>query len=310
MISQQMEEYLEAIGKLEERGEPVTTSALARECKVAPPTVTEMLHHLAEHGLIGYQPRKEISLTEAGRDLSNTVIRRHRLWERFLHDVLGLKWDRVHDEACQLEHATSPDLERRLARALGDADTCPHGHAIPSGERGAPAVATLPLSEVEPGTAVRVVSVSEESALLRRLAALRLTPGAVVRVEAAPAGEGTVVLTAAGEREVLQRDEAARVAVAPLSGEEALEAPGVLPLGELEAGAEARVHGFRAGRGLVGRCLALGFTPGVTVRMLQNAGQGPVIVLVRDTRVALGRGEAEKIIVVGPTEGDGGDDRE
>src|SRR5512139_2677058 len=98
MISPQMEEYLEAIGKLEERGQAVTTSALARECKVAPPTVTEMLGHLAEHGLISYAPRKGISLTESGRVSSATVIRRHRLWERFLHDVLGLKWDSVHDQ--------------------------------------------------------------------------------------------------------------------------------------------------------------------------------------------------------------------
>ncbi len=308
MISQQMEEYLEAIGKLEERGEAVTTSALARACQVAPPTVTEMLRHLREHGLIDYRPRKEIALTEAGRRLSQSVIRRHRLWERFLHDVLGLRWDRVHDEACQLEHATSPDLERELERAVGSAGTCPHGHTIPTGEQGAPGAATLPLSQVAPGTAVRVVSVGEESALLRRLAALHLKPGMVVRVE--DRGEvGTVALRVAGVREELRADEAAQVAVAPLSGAEGQEGPEVLPLANLPAGAVARVHGFRAGRGLVGRCLALGFTPGAAVRMLQNSGQGPVIVLVRDTRVALGRGEAEKIAVLAPIDADGDNDR-
>ncbi|HOG45351.1 MAG TPA: metal-dependent transcriptional regulator [Anaerolineae bacterium] len=296
MISQQMEEYLEAIGKLQERGQPVTTSALARECGVAAPTVTEMLHRLAGQGLIDYTPRREIALTEAGRSLSSTVIRRHRLWERFLHDVLGLGWDRVHDEACQLEHATSPDLERRLARALGNAATCPHGHAIPAADTGAASTATSLLSDLTPPASARIVSVSEEAPLLRRLAALKLRPGAVVQVTANSPDEGTVTLSTAGVQHTLAHGEAARIAVAPLSAAEE-RAEQALPLAELAPGATARICGFRAGRGLVGRCLALGFTPGAEVRMVQNAGQGPVIVIVRETRVALGRGEAGRILV-------------
>lgn len=298
MISQQMEEYLEAIGKLEERGEPVTTSALARECKVAPPTVTQMLHRLTEQGLITYAPRKGVALTEAGRALSASVIRRHRLWERFLHDVLGLRWDQVHDQACRLEHATSPDLERHLERTLATRDTCPHGHAIPGA--GQPATATMPLTDLPPDQMARVANVAEEPSLLRRLDALGVRPGALVQVqESAPEG-GPLTLTVDGRRQTMDRAAAAQVAATPLSPAEleaASAAAGRLPLGELAPGDRATVAEFRAGHGLVARCLALGFTPGAEVQMVQNLHHGPVIVLVRDTRVALGRGEAQKIIV-------------
>ena len=300
MISQQMEEYLEAIGKLEERGEPVTTSALARECGVAQPTVTEMLHRLTEQGLISYEPRREASLTEAGRALATSVIRRHRLWERFLQDVLGLKWDQVHDHACRLEHATTPDLERRLAQVLGSSATCPHGYAIPGAGQQAGADA-VPLSDLKPQQVARVVSVREDSALLRQLGALGIRPGAAVQVEEITAGDGTLSLAVDGQRRVLDSVAASQVTAAPLSGAEAEALTGcvqAVALGDLAPGEMAVVKGFQAGRGLVARCLALGFTPGTEVRMVQIVHSGPVIVLVRDTRVALGRGEAQKIIVV------------
>jgi len=300
MISQQMEEYLEAIGKLEERGEPVTTSALAKECRVAPPTVTEMLHRLTEQGLISYEPRKEVALTEAGRELSTTVIRRHRLWERFLQDVLGLKWDQVHDQACRLEHATSPDLERKLEEALGDSATCPHGHTIPGAALETVAVSAGPLSAVEPGRSVRIVNVQEDGALLRQLEALGIAPGAVVRVEEVSPADGALTLMVGEQRQTLDSTAASQVVAAPLSSEEAQSRAGdagAMALGDLPTGAAATVQGFLAGRGLVARCLALGFTPGAEVQMVQNLHGGPVIVLVRDTRVALGRGEAQKIVV-------------
>lgn len=302
MISQQMEEYLEAIGKLDERGEPVTTSAVARECKVAPPTVTEMFRRLSDQGLIEYEPRKEITLTQEGRRLATTMIRRHRLWERFLHDVLGLKWDKVHDQACQLEHATSPDLEQRIAHALGEPATCPHGQVIPDMAIDESRTTTIPLSLLTPGRPARVVRVSEEGALLRLLTALDLKPGSVVEVEATAAGDGELALRVDGQRGALPRDVASLIEVVPLraaEGDNVLESGDAVPLGQLAIGETACVKGFVGGRGLMGRCLALGFTPGVQVRMVQNLGHGPVIVLVRDTRVALGHGEAQKILVIG-----------
>jgi DtxR family Mn-dependent transcriptional regulator len=299
MITPQMEEYLEAIGKLQERDEPITTSALAKECRVAPPTVTEMLRHLVEHGYIRYQPRRQIKLTPEGQALANTMIRRHRLWERFLQDVLGLRWDQVHEQACQLEHATSPDLERRLALAAGDPDTCPHGHAIPGLGETAESTTAIPLSSLLPKQSARVVMVGEDASLLRRLATLGIIPEAVVQVEAV-AEDGVVSLRVAGTLHNLAQADACRVDVAPLSAAEALSevSPEVtIPLGELASGETATVDGFLAGRGMVARCLALGLTPGASVRVIQNLRNGPVIALVRDTRVALGHNEAQRIVV-------------
>lgn len=299
MITPQMEEYLEAIGKLQERDEPITTSALAKECRVAPPTVTEMLRHLVEHGYIRYQPRRQIELTPEGQALANTMIRRHRLWERFLQDVLGLRWDQVHEQACQLEHATSPDLERRLALAAGDPDTCPHGHAIPGLGETAESTTAIPLSSLLPKQSARVVMVGEDASLLRRLATLGIIPEAVVQVEAV-AEDGVVSLHVAGTLHNLAQADACRVDVAPLSAAEALTevTPEVtIPLGELAPGETATVDGFLAGRGMVARCLALGLTPGASVRVIQNLRNGPVIALVRDTRVALGHNEAQRIVV-------------
>jgi DtxR family Mn-dependent transcriptional regulator len=299
MITQQVEEYLEAIGRLEERGEEVTTSAIARECQVAPPSVTEMLQRLSDRGFVSYESRRGASLTEEGRGVATSVLRRHRLWERFLHDVLGFQWDEVHDQACGLEHATSPDLERRLAQLLGYSHTCPHGNLIPGMARRPEGRTVALLSELEPAQFARIVSVrTEEPKLLRRLGELGLRPGAVVQVEGSAPEGGPLALQVGGRRRHLERDVASQVIAQPLSAEEAREGPeDVVPLSRLAPGEVGAVRSFLAGRGLVARCLALGFTPGVDVQMVQNVGQGPVIVLVRDTRVALGRGQAQKILV-------------
>ena len=298
MITQQMEEYLEAIGKLEERGEPVTTSALARECGVAPPTVTEMLHRLAEQGLINHEPRRSVGLTDTGRNEARSVIRRHRLWERFLHDALGLRWHQVHDEACQLEHATSPALEQRLAELVGDAATCPHGNAIPESAHGEAVPGALPLTELAGIGTVRVVGVHEEGMPLERLEALGVRPGAMLQVTYTGDGHA-LTLEIAGARYTLDRALARRITAVPLGeAEGAGRPPGeAVPLVELDPGEQATLSHFAAGRGLVGRCLSLGFTPGAALQMVHNARHGPVIVLVRDTRVALGRKEAHKILV-------------
>ncbi len=299
MISPQMEEYMEAIVRLEERGEPVTTTTLAQECQVAAPTVTEMLRHLSEHGLISYEPRREPSLTPAGRALASTVLRRHRLWERFLHDVLGLEWDKLHDHACELEHATSPELERLLARALGDHTTCPHGSAIPP-EGGYTAPTRLvPLTDLHPSWTGRIVSIHDEDRqFLGAEGAEAIAPGAIVRAEEGAQPGQPLAFIVGGRRQLLPEDVASRITARVLPAEEAGEGDDAIPLSALAPGETGIIRGFSAGRGMVSRCLALGFTPGTAVEMVQNAGRGPVIVLVRDTRVALGRGEAQKVMVV------------
>lgn len=295
-VTPQMEEYLEAIGKLQERGEPVTPAALARACGVAAPSVTEMLRHLGTHNLVRYEPRGLVELTPEGAARASAVIRRHRLWERFLHDVLGLRWDQVHQQACELEHVTSPELESRLASAAGEHNTCPHGHVIPSDGALPGEPAALALCSLEPGQCARVLRMAEAPELLRRLQRAGIVPGAeVCLVESAP--DGTLTLRVGANTLELPQADAALVAVAPLAGETAHAVSAALPLSDLAAGETGIVHGFDAGRGLVARCLALGFTPGAEVRVVQKLNGGPMIALVRDTRVALGQGEARRILV-------------
>ncbi|MHB9033824.1 MAG: ferrous iron transport protein A, partial [Anaerolineae bacterium] len=158
----------------------------------------------------------------------------------------------------------------------------------------------IPLSELHADQAVRVESVDEDAALLRRLGTIGLAPGIEAHIEAA-APDGRLSLRIAGALHELSAADAARVAVTPLAHSNDNPPGGqpddVLPLGDLAPGEDGVVHSFQAGRGLVARCLALGFTPGAPVRVLQNLRGGPLIALVRDTRVALGRGESQRILV-------------
>jgi DtxR family Mn-dependent transcriptional regulator len=136
-----------------------------------------MMQRLAAEGLVDYEPNKGASLTAEGSRAALTTIRRHRLWERFLTDILGLQWDKVHEEACRLEHATSPETEERLAALLGDADTCPHGHPIPDKNGTTKDQKLRPLSDFDVGQTVRISAVAiEEGRLLRKIGKLGLKP--------------------------------------------------------------------------------------------------------------------------------------
>ena len=125
------EEYLEGIYRLEREGSGVTTSGLAADLGVAPASVSGMLKKLASDGYIDHRARGEAKLTPKGLAVAVRVVRRHRLAERLLTDVLGMSWDEVHAEACRLEHAISERVEERLVLVLGNPQVCPHVHPIP-----------------------------------------------------------------------------------------------------------------------------------------------------------------------------------
>src|SRR3954467_9277508 len=129
------EEYLQTIFWLHEGGLPMTGANVARAMQLSAPTVHEMVGRLERDGYITRASDKAISFTEEGLAQAEAVVRRHRLIERFLTDVLGIAWDDVHEEAERLEHAMSPVLEARMLAAIGDAKTCPHGHPIDPGHR-------------------------------------------------------------------------------------------------------------------------------------------------------------------------------
>src|SRR5215469_12818587 len=126
-----VEEYLETIYNMAAEKETVIGARLAEKFQVAPPTVTEMLKRLVKAGYIEMDQRRQVSLTEAGYTAAEAVLRRHRLTERFLVDMLGMQWHQVHEEACRLEHFISGAVEERVLTSLHFRTTCPHGNPIP-----------------------------------------------------------------------------------------------------------------------------------------------------------------------------------
>ena len=184
------EEYLEAVYRLQHEGPGVTTSRLASELGVVPASVSGMLKKLGTAGYLEYVARGEIKLTRKGMEVAVRVVRRHRLAELLLTNVLGMPWDEVQSEACMLEHAISDRVEERLMAVLGNPEVCPHGLPIPSKDLVAPSRVGVPLAQVEVGSDATVHGVTEEvPEILRYLGDVGLRPGARVRVHGkAPLG--------------------------------------------------------------------------------------------------------------------------
>lgn len=163
MASENVEDYLKSIYKLQEGGGRVSTSSLSEWLGVSAPSVTEMIKKLADEGILTYAPYKGVELTAEGRKRALKILRRHRLWELFLVEVLKYPWHEIHDEADRLEHFTSEKLERRLDEALGFPRTDPHGDVIPKTDGSIEPVEYRSLSEVESGETVTVARVNDAS---------------------------------------------------------------------------------------------------------------------------------------------------
>ena len=189
-FAESTEEYLEAVYRLEREGPGVTTSGLASELGVAPASVSGMIKKLAAEGYLEHVARGEVKLTTKGLEVAVRVLRRHRLAERLLTDVLGMPWDQVQQEACMLEHAISENVEQRLVQILGDPKVCPHGLPIPPKDLSDPKRSGIPLAQLDIGTESVVQGVTHEvPEMLRYLGEVGLRPGAHVRVQAkAPLG--------------------------------------------------------------------------------------------------------------------------
>jgi len=174
------EEYLQVIYTLADEGASVIGARIAEFLGVSAPAVSEMLHRLERDGLLTISDRHEVRLTAAGQTAADTVVRRHRLIERFLVDVLGYEWWKVHDEAERLEHALSPEMEERMTRVLGDPTTCPHGNPMP----GVTPVPTRTLGSLAPGEASVIERIPDqfehEPGFLEYLDGVGLRPGTTV----------------------------------------------------------------------------------------------------------------------------------
>jgi DtxR family Mn-dependent transcriptional regulator len=202
------EEYLQTLFWLQEAGLPMTGANVARAMQLSPPTVHEMIGRLERDGYITRASNKTISFTPSGEEHAAGIVRRHRLIERFLTDVLGIPWDEVHEEAERLEHAMSPTLEERMLAAIGDAKTCPHGHPIVAGTR----IVGVPLADVQPGAQVKILRFENEAEdLLHYLKESGVEPGLEGTVTAN--GDGEVVVEADGRGRTLTTSVAETVSV-------------------------------------------------------------------------------------------------
>ena len=183
------EEYLETILEIEEEGVIPIRARLVERLGLSAATVSEQVNRLVGQGYADLLDDRSVRLTDSGRAIATTIVRRHRLAERLLTDVIGLEWEKVHREADRWEHAISAEVEEKLVELLGDPATCPHGNPIPGSHNRADTIGSVALAAVAPGQ-IRITRVSEKIELddsaMSILAQAGLIPGresSVVRVE-------------------------------------------------------------------------------------------------------------------------------
>lgn len=225
-LSSSAQDYLKVIWDLQEWDKgPVQPTAVAERTGMKQSTVSGALSRLVDAGLVTHRPYGKVELTETGRRYAVTMVRRHRLLETFLVQVLGYGWDEVHEEADSLEHAVSDKMVDRIDEYLGHPTADPHGDSIPSAEGDLPLLPTTtrPLSEVAAGLTVRVQRVSDEDPrMLRTLSNYHIGPGCLVQVKGRQAGDELAVSlsdtqsrsgSAPGDLLVLSQEQAALIQV-------------------------------------------------------------------------------------------------
>ncbi len=216
--TQTTEEYLEAIFNMVHEGKKVLGARLAERLQVSPPTVTATLKRMRRDNLISRDTCSGISLTEDGRRLATGVVRRHRLAERLLMDILKIPWFETHQEACLLEHAMSDRVVDRLYEVLGKPATCPHGNPIPIGDV-LPPIRGVPLDTVTAGTTVVVERISEEAnrstKLMEYFEKSGIKPDAVITVKEVADYAGTLSVSIGKKSVSLGTKAAAIVWVVP-----------------------------------------------------------------------------------------------
>ena len=213
MATSTVENYLKTMLQLDE-GSGISVGAIAESLEVTPGTVSSMMRHLASEGLIDYIPRRSVNLLPKGRTQALKVVRRHRIIETYLVEVMKLDWSEVHEEAEVLEHVISDRLLGRMDEMLGFPSHDPHGDPIPDREGNvATQEALLPLSDAGPGK-YRIVRVSDsDSGFLDWLRDHRLLPGSEFEIQEHDPVAGIIEIQLAGEFPPLRLGEKAAVRI-------------------------------------------------------------------------------------------------
>lgn len=215
--SAKTEMYLKAIMMVGQENPPATVTRVAEFLGVSPASVSEMLRRMEQNDLVDAGGTDGITLTAEGAREARGLVRRMRLAERLLSDVLGLPLQQLYEEACRLEHAISPQVEERIAAVLGDPDTCPHGYPIPSdnGRVDCPLAETL--ATLKTGESATVVSLPErDSEMLGYLTELGIYPGVEISLDEVAPFNGPLFIQVNGKRHAIGREVAEGVRVRSL----------------------------------------------------------------------------------------------
>jgi DtxR family Mn-dependent transcriptional regulator len=206
-LSHEAEEYIEAIYKLQKKSGAARTKELAEELNVVPGSITNTIAHLEKHGLVEHTPYKGVRLTAEGEKLALSIIRRHRLAERLLTDILEADWSEVHESACRLEHALTENVLSLLEKRLGYPKFCPHGNPIPSESGEVNDVECRPLTSVSTHRTCTIAKiVNEKREMLTALAAKGIKPNVPVHI--VKVRKKNIVLCVTGKEQTINRKEA------------------------------------------------------------------------------------------------------
>jgi len=209
-----IEEYLETIYRLQEKSGVARTSDIVKLLRVVPGTVTNTVERLEKEGLVKHEPYKGVKLTEKGLRLALQVVRRHRLSERLLTDILHVEWTKVHEAACKLEHGITDEIIKPLEKALRHPKTCPHGNPIPTKCGGIIEEKSEPLTSLNEREQGSIVKITEETSdLLSYLYNMGLLPGASVEIVEKAPFEGPITLKVGGITRALSRTVASVIQV-------------------------------------------------------------------------------------------------
>ncbi|MEM3728841.1 MAG: metal-dependent transcriptional regulator [Candidatus Bathyarchaeia archaeon] len=206
-LSHEAEEYIEAIYKLQKRSGVARTKELAEELNVVPGSITNTIAHLEKHGLVEHTPYRGVRLTAEGEKLALTIIRRHRLAERLLTDILEAEWSDVHESACKLEHALTEDVLSLLERRLGYPKFCPHGNPIPTESGEVSDVECFPLTSVAVNQTYTIAKIiNEKREVLLALVAKGIKPNVPVHI--VKVRRKDIVFRVAGKEQTISHKEA------------------------------------------------------------------------------------------------------
>jgi DtxR family Mn-dependent transcriptional regulator len=214
ILTERTEMYLKTIHELADPFGLVPVVALAEHLGISPISATEMIHRLEEQGFVQYIPYKGVSLTESGLQPAMATIRGHRLWERFLADILDLPWEEVHEMACALEHASGSAVVDALRSYLGHPSSCPHGNPIPYSLKDLSMPEDVHLGQLHAGETGIVQRIHPETTpILRYLAARGVRPGSRISIIEIDPLDGQRAMKVGGRRVVLGRKVAAHVMI-------------------------------------------------------------------------------------------------